>query len=569
MPAFTLSPDGFRATHDSSSSFFFPATTTNWQPTQLNELGATYEIGFAPNRPKQFRTSLTKPGFELYYQGTLDWKISCDKPPYLSWAEGSVEDGLPTPDVKWILISFKNDQPPVLITLRGAASGFSVTGSKGNWHFRSSIPLSQWVGVNLPFGTRGFKTSTVRELGQLSNAFEREEEFWLAPAPLLVSSKIEDDLNGVVATWTFDRPGAIVPSAALYAPLGGYPLEIQSPFHKLTAIDEQGPLTVLDTKELKVRFPIRRVREGRFLALGPSTSAPLGTVSPDDIQSVVNLGLESLMADRDFPIQGLIDSVTTKYLTDTPYVSEPWTLQQLPYDSSGRGIDLAAAHALLYQAATNARQATSEGNALLTSVVWKRDWLGWNIWVADPITRRRAAALAAVACSLCPEPERRLDGGMLQAGLAAERGFAIYARRQGWLLESQPLLETMGSLRKVLFALKEKGPEDPFGTAMLKGNRVFGVFGVSISDKGEGNFQVTWKVENTPPGKLFLEGVSLESIEPVDNLISASSEEIKNGVLISFTPRAAGACIAKLKVKSWSKALIPSWPTPLFTESTY
>lgn len=502
----------------------------------------------------------------MYYQGPLILTIKSEKAPYLSYSGGTVDVNLPTLDTQWILVSFRTPQPPVLIALRGEACGFTVSGKAGNWQLKSNRPLAQWVRVCLPFGTTEFATSNVRELGQMTNAFEVELPYWEAQPPRLITTEIADDPNGVTVRYIFDKPGAVVPKPLVYAPLGGYPLEVQSQIEKLAAVDESGPLWVSSESTLVFRLPVRRVQVGRFLALGESTTSPVATVASHDYVSVASLAMECLMADRDSATQKLADDTIERYLTDTPSVAEPWTLQQFPFAANGQGIDLAAAHALLAQSSANARSATKGANALVTGLAWRRDWLTWQIWTSDRKARRRAEALAAVACALSPDTDRRMDAAMLQAGLASEVGFEIFSKRQGWIPELSPTFEPLSGLRRSLFALKSKAPEDPFALCLLRAPRVIGDYSFLLKKVSETEYELAWKVAATSPARIFIQSEAESTFTPLENLINLRTTATTGGNLLEFTPKEAGWCRIKVSGQVWKNAPLSIWPEPLYSE---
>src|SRR5262249_5753733 len=148
--------------------------------------------------------------------------------------------------------------------------------------------------------------------------------------------------------------------------------------------------------------------------------------------SVAELAFANLPASRDTQTKETAEEALTEYLGEAKYTTEPYSNQQLPYTADGAGLDLAAAHALLMQSTITTVKATSEPNSLLTSVLWRRDWRTWTIWTPDLDLSRRAEALGALAAALCPEPARRLDAAMLEAGLASQEGLKVWQARNGF-----------------------------------------------------------------------------------------------------------------------------------------
>lgn len=564
MPGFLLSSRGFQAKYSGASAFTFAKPAT-WRATEISDVLATYESEFQKEIPKKLRVNLAQPGFELFVQGKLTLTINCQQAPYLSWAEGSVDAGLPTPDTNWILVSFRTAQPPILLMCRSTPASFALKGKPGSWQLTAEQPMSQWVRVCAPLGTQGVRTADVHELGALTSNFEHERPYWEAVPPKLVETEVTDDGLGLVVRWKFDRPGAVVPKALIYAPLGGYPLETLTPIEKLSAIDEDGALWVCSGEELKARLPIRRVPTGRFLAIGDSTTTPLATVAATDIPSVASLALECTMADRDSATSKVADDALAQFLLNTKYIEEPWTVQQLPYDKEGTGIDLVAAHALLMQAHTLSQEATSKNNALLTSLSWRRDWLTWKLWVSDATRRRRAEGLSSVAFALCPEPERRLEGAMFQAALASENGLAKFQARLGAQEEKNKLLEPMLGIRKVLFALKNKQPDDPFGLALTHATRILCDARASLQPV-DGGYRLAWTPYVLGPAKMFVQCDPKCSIDAQDNLENCDWRADKEGIFVNYTPKDKGPCSIIVKGVEWPYKPALRWPEPIYTE---
>ena len=570
VPGLSLDQSGFIAKAPGATRFRFEQTSSLWQPTVTSDTDQTIDLTNREKCPAKVNCSLYNPGVRIYFNSGFAFKLDSAKSPYLSWAEGSVGDGVPTPTLKWAIVSFQDDQPPVLLIFEASpGTGLSIQGKAGDWVLAPDKPYVGWIHVCLPIGTKPFRTDSASTLGVLTQRFTREQDFWLAPPAHLVDRKIDSDALSVTCTWKFDRSGVVIPAPGTFAQLGGYPLGLPSRSRAIAAVDENGPLLITDQNELIMRFPVRRVPTGRFLAEGKALSSPPASVSPIDIPSVMDLGMENLTGTCDEATRKLGEDTLSSYLDQANYFTEPSTGQQLPFDSSGHGIDLAAAHSFLMQALTTTRQATSEANSLLTSVLWRTDWLTWNVWVQDDAIARRAAALAALAGALCPEPERRLQAGMLQAGLASERGLNIYRRRTGQISAEPQLVEPMEGLREVLFAIDSKvtGPECQFGKAMLSEIRVFGSTSVYL-DRKDSAMSLIWDPSSDTTSAFTLASAYPFGLEKEANLAAFTVKDALGFTRVQYKTESSGLCRARFTLPSFAKPPPLAVDVPLYSEST-
>lgn len=565
-----LGKDGLAADFPTADRLKFVAPTPEWRPLETNEFEQTVRLGpDEEGRPSKLRLSLLAPGVSYYFPKGLRLKLSSTAAPYLTWLDGSGSNGVPTPSVRWIALSFRDNQPAVLIGFPNATASLFVTGKPGAWEIASEA-YAGWVRFGLPRGNVPEATNTAAALGRLAKA-ARSTAAMIANAPpqfLGFKAETEADGNAVIGTWQFDRKGFILPQALTLARLGGYPVSVQSANRRL-AVNvglSEGPHDVSDAEELKVRFPVRRIPIGRALSIGEPGPA-LGTISPQDVPSVAELALENLLAGRDPQTRKAAEEAFGQFLSEAVYVKEPVTEQQLTYDAEGKGMDLTAAHALLSQALITTTRPSSESNALLTSIGWRRDWETWMPWGGDSDVRRRTASLAAIAGALCPEDNRRVAAGMLQAGLAAERGLNIWRRRSAKIAAEPPLLEPLLELRTGLFRLSlPKITPDSFAETLLSPLRIFSDEPARLTER-EGALILGWPVIEAKPGTLAL--ASSAPIEPaaVANLPRFLFERVLGLTEIRYTPEAAGTCEVGLAQPAWAPKPPPLSPTPRYTET--
>lgn len=528
----------------------------------MSDREATVLLDEVAGSPSKVRASLLQPGVSLYFPKGIRLRIGSIAAPYLTWKEGSSSSDVPTPNLPWIALSYRDSQPPLVIGFPGGATSLTVSGKPGAWEVRSPLDFSGWVRIGLPLGLRPIATNSAASLGHLALDTAKEEACWTSLPPTVTGLALDSDEDAVTATWTFSGPGAMLPRAATLAPLGGYPLQLQSSVRRVDYRLGEGPIDVASGNEIKIRLPVRRVPTGCAITVGGDFGAAIGTASPLDLPSVVELALDCLMAERDTQTRKAGEDTFTEFLSQATYSAEPFSQQQLPYDAKGKGIDLAAAHALLTQAITSTTTASSEANSLLTSVVWRRDWQSWLPAVDDPSIARRAAALSALAGALCPEPERRLAAGMFQAGLSAERGLNVWRRRHGEIGQEPPLLEPMFGLRQGLFRLQgfSREPDVSFAEGLLSPIRLFADVPLRLEERNK-ELILQWPALEAKPSVLSLATSYEIKLESRTNLPRFRADGVLGSTEVRYTPETAGTCEVRLTLPEWAKAL-PKWTLP-------
>ncbi len=562
-----MAEDGFVANQPMADRFYFAKPSGGWKVVQSSEMGQTVLLESRKLNPLKLNVSLTAPGFSLYWNAGFQLNLHSTVAPYLSWPEGSVTKGIPTPDSKWVLVSFKDNQPAVVLGFPQHPCGLKVEGRPGAWKIVGPTNYQGWVRVGLPDGLRGNPANSASSLGRLSALVSRQEKVWTALAPTLLSCSVQSDSQSVTAAWHFDRNGSTIPTAAQFASLGGYPLRILSPTQDASLQEAELPVRTVIGQDLVVRFPVRRVPTGRGLAIGEDLSPGITSAAPTDIPSVVELGLENLRCGRDPQTQKAGEDTLAEYLLQANYVLEPVSGQQLPFDGAGKGVDLAASHAWLMQCVNATQRATSESNSLLTSLSWRRDWTTWSLGCLDVAIERRGAALAALAGALCSEPERRLDAAMLQAGLAAVRGIARFKKTQGGPENLPVFSEPMFGLRKSLFSLATPGTvSTEFADILFSPLRTYGSPSVSVASAG-GKFELRWPALEPKSGILTLAAGYAVQLTPLTNLTRLQVNRAYGFVELIYVPETAGGCRAQLTLPDWAPPLPKAVEPPRYSEA--
>ncbi len=474
IPGLRLTSDGFSVDFPASDRFTFSKPLKGWKAIATADTSQTVIVQPFVGAPSKLRQDLTSPGFSAYFDNGIRIRIGTLSSPILSWGGGGSLDGTsgyPTPEVRWVVVSFRDNQPPILFAFPWNKGSLKLGGKTGDWTL-SAETFKGWMRIAAPVGVVPFRTSSAAEMGRLEADVKEQAAFWTQPPPVLRKTAITDDDASLTVEWTFDRPGAVVPPPAFLSSLAGYQVIILSKTKRINAPTLEGPLSVCESETLKIKFPIRRIPTGRAIATGvpPRT---IGTASYIDVGGVFELALANLFASTPEAVRIQAAETCAQYVEAVTYSVEPHTGQRLPYGADGTGIDILAAQALLMQSMISAEKPTSEPNSLFSSIMWRRDWLSWRIWGSDRKVSRRASAITAIAAALAPEGERRLDAAMLQAGIIAERGLGIWLKRSG-LGESKLLLETAEHLRADIFMPEDYRRADSAGAAFRSPFRLYG-----------------------------------------------------------------------------------------------
>lgn len=563
-PGFVVNSEGFRSSSQGSDTFRFRVELPRFRVTEVSERAAVYVGPRLAGCPERFRVNLRSPGFEMYLPLGLDLRLSSLQAPLLSWSEGSVAEGVPTPHAHWIMVTFRDRQPPVLFVFHGRPAALVVTGSPGNWRLRTAEHYEGWVRVCLPRGHRDERIADVTALGELVQEVLDHEAFWTSPTPQLTGIDLRVDDTGVTAVWNFDRVGALLSPSAVLAKAGGYPLSILTGVTETRADLEDGPTVFSREQRIVMRFPQRRLPAGRALTLGVPRELPPSEVTHTDIGGLSVMALSNLGSWSERPMRARTQSVLDLFLQTTPVVLEPHTAQRLPYGVGGEGIDLAAAHALLMQSGLLARGEEASPNSLFTSAVWRMDALTWRLWVGDEAAARRAGALLALAGSMSSDPEKRWLAAKLQAGLSAQRALVLYRQRRGFATPVSAAVEPLLGIRRALFGL-EPEVASSYLDSLASPVRVLGGPPAHVTFAGDG-LRLVWEHREGDVGSFVLLTDSAVELFPRVNLASLQLQRSPGGVVVRYQPRAAGRVEALIRLAP-TTVLPSAVPPPRYSET--
>ncbi|MDX2065075.1 MAG: hypothetical protein SFX74_04970 [Fimbriimonadaceae bacterium] len=525
----------------------FPA----WRPVALDPTQTELVREGVLGGPHRQRISLTAPGITLQSGSPMRFGVRSIAAPYLTWAEGSVGPGVPSPNTRWLALSFGDRRMNYVLGFPAGGQA-EVDGKPGNWTLtlRSN---DGWVRIGrLP---RASGANMAAMLGSLKGLAQSRAKYFTQLPPRIVKRTVAGDAQGVVVSWAFDAPWAIVPSALFLATLDGYPLQFEGKTERLQADSPTGPVDALAGRVLRVRFPVKRIPTGRAVGVGNPTFQPLSTVSPIDPPSVIELGFDCLRAVREDSTRLLAEQVYTQGLSDMEFSVEPTTQAGLSYREDGAMAFETAALALIGQCLSIAKRPSSAENGLLTSLAWRRDWQTWRFYVPNAELSRRVGAVAAVAGALCAEPERRLDAAMFEAGLAAERGLVRWKRRVNPSLEVKPPIDPLWGVRKGLFGYAAPPDRDEaFVTYLRSPMRVYTDSPVWVEQDPIGD-RLVWNAASTrPTTATFASSVSF-GLSARHNLGPEFTVTRSLGVTeLTATALEPGPCMANF---TWRDARLP------------
>jgi len=562
VPGLVLDKGSFRVDQAAADRFYFPTEFKQWRPLQTSDTTQTVFVGDYAGAPSKLRQDLLAPGVSMFFSQGIRLRLTTTTAPLLTWPEGSLDANTDyaTPPAAWVVVSFRDRQPPVMLGFLSPPPGVKLTGKAGEWWLTTDPSWSGWVRVSAPLGARAFPTLGAADLGKLTQAIKPMIAAATQPAPVVTGFKVVEDGLTLSAEWTFDRSGAVVPFPAFLSSIGGYQLQLASQTVNPQAPTSLGPFLLTAEPKLTLRGVARRVPTGRALPLGLATEAPLSTASFLDPPSVTELALTNLMGHTEKVVRDLAEQTVGEFLTEGTYTLEPGTQQKLPFDAAGNGVDLTAAHALLFQSTLSTVRATSDPNSLLTSVIWRRDWLTWRLWCEDDTKRRRAMALAALAAAISPEPERRWEGVMFQAGLAAERGLAIWRRRTDPTVQTPKLVESMFELREDLFGKEDYRRKVGFGALLASDLRIYGDVGVQLTQNGTER-RLRFTATDTRPVTFSMASSFPIEIVAGKGVVSVQATQAFGVTVIRAVPRDAGQCELEIDWPDWASKL-PAWSAP-------
>ncbi len=566
VPGFEFSQVGFKTQFSGSDRFSFVTPLKIWNPVLTSAGRQVILTDGGVGKPSKIRFDLWDCGISLYFPAGIDLKFHSTGSPFLSWKEGSVRDGIPTPKTNWLCLSFSDQQPPIVFGFPGEKGALEITGELGNWNLRSQKTFKGWVRMALPFGLEPFRSTTVQGLGKVSTRCTKEESLWSAPIADVPEPTLEEDSDGIVATWAMPRKRTVVPNSFYLSPLGGYPCHILSDVEAYTSSTNEGPLVLTKTPSLVVRFPIKRIPSGRGLSIGEPIPQSFESTSWKNPLSIVDLALANTLSGRNRLASDKARDLLSQYYDLSTTEPEPNTKQTVFYKANGAGMLQAAIHSLLGQSVRTGELNVGSEDPQLVSIYWRLDPFSGSLNVAGDDSAR-IAAISAVAGSFSPLPSMRFKAALFQASLSGTRGLNIWRKRVGQIPVEPKLREPLLSIRKGLFSLNVQSPQSPVISNWMSEVRCYGDPPMWLQKQADG-YEFCWTAIDKIVGTFSLESAYVIRISNRRNLQSLYFSQRIGFSEMRYEPDEPGQCSANLVVPMWADpfpltALPPEYSEPI------
>lgn len=566
VPGFEFSQKGFKTHYSGSDEFSFSSPLKIWNPVATSPWRQVVLTDGGVGKPSKIRFDLWDCGFSMYFPAGIELKLRSTSSPFLSWKEASVKDGVPTPQVDWVSLSFQDRQPPIVFGFPEENAALQITGELGNWTIRSQKNFKGWVRVALPFGIEPYRSTTVGGLGLLSERCKKQEELWFAPIADVPEPTLEDDSDGILATWTMPRKRTVIPNIFYLSPLGGYPVRILSDVAPYDSPTDEGPMALTKSATLVVRFPVKRIPAGRGLSIGEPIPQSFDAVTWTNPIGIVDLALANTLSGRNRQISQKARDLLTQYYDFSAPEAEPNTKQSVFYKADGTGMLQAAVHSLLGQSVRTGEMTTIGEDPQLISIFWRLDPYSGSLNVPKE-EGARIAAIAAIAGSFSSVPQMRFKAAIFQSSLSGVRGLNAWRKRVG-LAQSEPKLhEPLLSIRKGLFSLNMQSPQSPVVTNWMSTLRCYGDAPAWLQRQDQ-SYEFCWSVTDKALASISLETAYDVRVTTRKNLLSLNCAQRAGFSEVRYEPESAGQCSANLFVPDWADpfpltALPPEYSEPI------
>lgn len=420
-PGITVTADGFRVSDSNGSLFRFYEPAGKVTLTQATARTAQWTFEGPRSAPKAVSANSWAPGLELTVNQGFRVRLSTLARPLVS-VPGATFDGAPTPRVPWVLISFRDPEPALLLSFRGQVSDVRVEGSPGEWVLRLRPAFEGPIRIAAPFGQLPPPGSgpLVGRLGDLVAAAERHAQVWVQPAPRVLRYTVLSAPGALDLNWTFDRAGAVIPPAIVLATTQAG-VQILSPFQVVSPAFVQGPLALVQGTQLRVRVPARLLPRGRALTAGPWTQA---AASQPGAMFIAAAPWDLLAAER----QAIADAYRAAPRAPHPLLgTQGFGAADEPGWAALAGLASRQARVLASQSES------SQANLALTSLLWARD--PWTLLApGGPAANADAAAAGLLATDL----QRQGDGALSGLGVLGLAARPAHIRSAGLAFDVPP-----------------------------------------------------------------------------------------------------------------------------------
>jgi hypothetical protein len=432
-----LSPTSFRVRSPNAVSIAFAPDSSARGFGAAASYWASFNLNVGRNIPSRVLYELCSLGFSLDCPSSFELRAEGVEPPYLTWNEGSVGEGVPTPVVNWVILSWPTPRPPILLCFDPGGASLTARKTEKGFVIEAKPMFSGRVRIRTPFGTSEIATRNASELGKMVERVRPILPLHTGAAPRIVAIKVSAKGDALTGTITFDKPGAILPQTVYSAAASK---QIAILMGETVPADAGGsPMRALSGTSITIKLFARQLRPGASLVSGPNLSPLLpSTISFLDAPSIAQTALAFTA--------GIADSAALDALTEaerdfkeafaSPKV-ERISKTPLFFESNGEGAASAAAWGLM-------QMAFNENPNALISVLSGTDWATMLPPGNSVEQKRDAAALCAIACAYSSSPEDRFIAGLMNAALAGDRasGSSPFYLLRSWLFPSIPLSGT-------------------------------------------------------------------------------------------------------------------------------
>lgn len=544
LPGFAWSHRGFRAADSNGSLFQFSDPATSVRLQSASSRSAEWVVTGGRHAPSHLRVNLRSPGFEMKVRPGFRFRLDSLRPPLFTTSVGTYE-GAPAPASRWVMVSFRENTPPVLFAFRQGVSEMRAQGSAGQWEVRFSPGYEGWVRVVLPFGQRPPATSEtlIERLGRQASAIKGLAPFITGPSPKAQSQRVLIGASAMRLEQTFDVPGAILPSAPLLAALFSG-AQAETPYRLISDSFSEGPLAVSTSLNQSIRLPHGPLPLGRALTVGP-WSADV----PEEERRLLSVTPSSLRGRQPDQVLDLYARLTRGF---APFSSVE---SYLPLDSSQVKL---FADAAVKQAWWINEGILPDTSALaLSALLWKMDPLTWTL--SSGLERQSEAALAAL---LSETPERRAEGLMLAYGLAAQK--ELKARADRFDFASPPSAPPLSFGLKVMLGLEPPGRD---WTRLLAAPFWLQRGPQAWLRKGDRTWVLLFMAENSQPVTMTFRSRTPVSFDSATNVASLRADRKGDipGVWkwdLTVTPRGQGLVEVRLPTPETAFVRVPGTIEP-------
>jgi hypothetical protein len=488
-----------------------------------------------PAAPLRLRFEATSLGFSLEYRDGFRLVGRGASAPFLTWAEGSVGPGVPTPPTSWALLSWGEPLPPVLLVFSGQPVALRAIEDDEGWRLESAEPYDGWVFVRAPLGEEVVSARSAADLGRLV-ARVKDKVPTLGEPPRVIDTFAAGDARGVTVTWRFDRPGAVVPPPATAGANERY-LKVLSPIERVGT----GDAFRCKGAELTIRFIGRRLFSGRSVVSGHPSEEEFALDDPRHIaEAALAYVWNTLSARGEAELRRSLRLWASYAGVDRePATGLPWP--------GGRDRESLAEYAALCFAERALGSTTERGSALFASL----DWLTW-LPTGEFDQAREAGAYLALVGTVSEDAYERAFAAMAQAALRA--GTA-----------QQPFDSLRGEVYPIA-AVLDLAPPARLQPA-LSPIRVFGD-GVTVSLK-EDELSLEGLVTKVEPFDVRLVGVSIvPEVSAKFNMDPPQMSFRDDAVLIKLSPRRVGYWKMSFRLaEAIVRTLPPAAPSPRYNEA--